>query len=56
MKQQKDLRIRSREVSDGKARVPHRAHLRSIGFKDEDFLKPMIGIATTWSETTPCKD
>lgn len=54
MKRQKDLRIRSKEVSEGKARVPHRAHLRSIGFKDEDFLKPMIGIATTWSETTPC--
>ncbi|HZW68166.1 MAG TPA: dihydroxy-acid dehydratase, partial [Pseudogracilibacillus sp.] len=54
MKEEKDLRIRSKEVSDGKARVPHRSHLRSIGFTDEDFKKPMIGIATTWSETTPC--
>lgn len=54
MKEKQDLRIRSKEVSDGKARVPHRAHLRSIGFTDEDFKKPMIGIATTWSETTPC--
>lgn len=54
MSEQKDLRKRSKEVSDGKARVPHRAHLRSIGFSDEDFKKPMVGIATTWSETTPC--
>jgi dihydroxy-acid dehydratase len=28
--------------------------LRAVGFKDEDFEKPMIGIASTWSEVTPC--
>lgn len=54
MKTKKDLRIRSKEVSEGKNRVPHRSHLRAIGFKDEDFKKPMVGVATTWSETTPC--
>lgn len=28
--------------------------LRAVGFQDEDFKKPMIGIASTWSEVTPC--
>ncbi|GBG07305.1 dihydroxy-acid dehydratase [Paenibacillus agaridevorans] len=28
--------------------------LRAVGFTDEDFKKPMIGIASTWSEVTPC--
>lgn len=28
--------------------------LRAVGFTDEDFHKPMIGIASTWSEITPC--
>lgn len=51
----KDLRIKSKVISDGGAtRVPNRAMLRAVGFKDEDFKKPMIGIASTWSEVTPC--
>lgn len=33
---------------------PEQAMLRAVGFKDEDFKKPMIGIASTWSEVTPC--
>src|SRR5699024_8301980 len=33
---------------------PNRAMLRAVGFEDEDFEKPMIGIASTWSEVTPC--
>ena len=28
--------------------------LRAVGFTDEDFKKPMIGVASTWSEVTPC--
>ncbi|SDW94879.1 dihydroxy-acid dehydratase [Marininema mesophilum] len=50
----KDLRIRSHVISEGANRVPNRAMLRATGFTDEDFKKPMIGVASTWSEVTPC--
>jgi dihydroxy-acid dehydratase len=49
-----DLRIRSIVISEGENRAPNRAMLRAVGFTDEDFQKPMIGIASTWSEVTPC--
>lgn len=49
-----DLRIRSIVISEGKHRAPNRAMLRAVGFTDEDFKKPMIGVASTWSEVTPC--
>lgn len=52
--EKKDLRIRSIDISEGEHRAPNRAMLRAVGFKDEDFKKPMIGIASTWSEVTPC--
>ncbi|MCL6663878.1 MULTISPECIES: dihydroxy-acid dehydratase [Paenibacillus] len=54
MENKKDLRIRSKVISEGANRVPNRAMLRAVGFQDEDFKKPMIGIASTWSEVTPC--
>ncbi|MFC3749751.1 dihydroxy-acid dehydratase [Paenibacillus sp. GCM10012306] len=54
MTKSKDLRIRSKVISEGVNRVPNRAMLRAVGFTDEDFKKPMIGIASTWSEVTPC--
>ena len=41
-------------VVDGVERAPSRAMLRAVGFKDEDFNKPQIGIASTWSMVTPC--
>ena len=50
----KDLRIKSIVISEGSNRTPNRAMLRAVGFTDEDFLRPMIGIASTWSEVTPC--
>ncbi|TGB02256.1 dihydroxy-acid dehydratase [Halobacillus salinus] len=50
----KDLRIRSKVISEGVNRVPNRSMLRAVGFTDEDFKKPMIGVASTWSEVTPC--
>ncbi|MFB5660852.1 dihydroxy-acid dehydratase [Alteribacillus sp. HJP-4] len=50
----KDLRIRSKVISEGVNRVPNRSMLRAVGFEDEDFKKPMVGIASTWSEVTPC--
>ena len=50
----KDLRIRSKVISEGVSRTPNRSYLRALGFEDEDFKKPMIGVASTWSEVTPC--
>ncbi len=41
-------------VMDGYERAPSRAMLRAVGFKDEDFKKNQIGIASTWSMVTPC--
>src|SRR5699024_4809121 len=49
----KDLRINSK-VFDGAMKAPNRAMLRAVGLEDEDFKKPMVGIASTWSEVTPC--
>lgn len=49
----KDLRIHS-NVFDGAMKAPNRAMLRAAGLQDEDFTKPMVGIASTWSEVTPC--
>ena len=54
IKPNNDLRIRSIDISEGENRAPNRAMLRATGFTDEDFKKPMIGIASTWSEVTPC--
>ncbi|SDH68553.1 dihydroxy-acid dehydratase [Alteribacillus bidgolensis] len=53
-KSKKDLRIRSKVISEGVNRVPNRSMLRAVGFEDEDFKKPMVGVASTWSEVTPC--
>ncbi|MGC4017646.1 MAG: dihydroxy-acid dehydratase [Luteolibacter sp.] len=39
---------------DGPDRAPSRAMLYAVGFEKQDFKKPIIGIASTWSEVTPC--
>ncbi len=39
---------------DGPDRAPSRAMLYAVGFKKEDFAKVQIGIASTWSQVTPC--
>lgn len=39
---------------DGPDRAPSRAMLYAVGFEKEDFDKPQIGVASTWSEVTPC--
>ncbi|HUE97326.1 MAG TPA: dihydroxy-acid dehydratase [Longimicrobiaceae bacterium] len=44
----------SRTILSGRDRAPARAMLRAVGLSDEDFEKPLIGIANTWTETTPC--
>ena len=49
-----NIRKFSSIVVDGYDRAPSRAMLRAVGFKDADFNKPQIGIASTWSMVTPC--
>jgi dihydroxy-acid dehydratase len=49
-----DPREHSRIVVDGVANAPGRAMLRAVGFREEDFAKPQVGIASTWSMVTPC--
>ena len=44
----------SSQVVDGSDRAPSRAMLRAVGFTDDDFKKPQIGIASTWGMVTPC--
>lgn len=41
-------------VVDGVEQAPSRAMLRAVGFKDDDFNKPQVGVASTWSMVTPC--
>ncbi|MDA7686692.1 dihydroxy-acid dehydratase [Pseudomonadales bacterium] len=41
-------------IVDGEDRAASRAMLRPVGFKEADFKKPQIGIASTWSMVTPC--
>jgi dihydroxy-acid dehydratase len=48
------LRKYSSIVHDGSDRAPNRSMLRAVGFKDEDFQKTVVGIASTWSMLTPC--
>jgi dihydroxy-acid dehydratase len=47
-------RPRSRMVTDGPERAPARAMLRAVGFSEEDFAKPQVGVASSWNEVTPC--
>jgi dihydroxy-acid dehydratase len=49
-----DLRPFSSVVLDGGSRAPSRAMLYPIGFRENDFSKPQIGVASTWSMVTPC--
>jgi dihydroxy-acid dehydratase len=51
---QSKLRSHSSIVVDGADRAPNRSMLRAVGFKSEDFKKPQIGVASTWSMVTPC--
>src|SRR5215216_4930047 len=47
-------RFYSSQVVDGVERAASRAMLYAVGFKKEDFRKPQIGVASTWSMVTPC--
>lgn len=50
----KETRHFSSQVVDGMERAPSRAMLHAVGFSDQDFAKPQIGVASTWSMVTPC--
>lgn len=50
----KNLRKHSSIVVDGVEQAPSRSMLRAVGFDDDDFKKPQIGICSTWSMVTPC--
>ncbi len=49
-----DRRRYSSKVVDGLEKAAARAMLHAVGFSDEDFQKPQVGIASTWSNLTPC--
>lgn len=46
--------LRSQTITQGVQRSPNRAMLRAVGFKDEDFTKPIVGVASAHSTITPC--
>lgn len=46
--------LRSRVVTQGVQRSPNRAMLRAVGFSDDDFNKPIVGVASAHSTITPC--
>ncbi len=46
--------MRSDAIKSGPSRAPARAMFRAAGLSDEDIAKPLIGIANTWTEITPC--
>ena len=49
-----DTRAHSRLVFDGVKQTPSRAMLRAVGYDDRDFKRSQVGIASTWSNLTPC--
>ena len=48
------MKPRSYQVTDGMERAPARGMLRAVGMTDADWVKPQIGIASSWNEITPC--
>jgi dihydroxy-acid dehydratase len=51
---EKDVNARSHTITRGFERTPNRAMLRAVGFGDDDFKKPIIGVANGYSTITPC--
>jgi dihydroxy-acid dehydratase len=49
-----EVKRRSAAVTEGPERAPHRAMLRATGLRDEDLKKPLVGVASSWNEVTPC--
>jgi dihydroxy-acid dehydratase len=49
-----DLKLRSKDVTEGPSKAPARAMLRAIGMTDNDWEKPQIAVVSSWNEVTPC--
>ncbi|UCE63391.1 MAG: dihydroxy-acid dehydratase [Nitrospirota bacterium] len=49
-----NLKHQSRDLTEGPRRAPARAMLKAVGLTDEDLSRPLIAVANTWSEITPC--
>jgi dihydroxy-acid dehydratase len=49
-----DPKHNSRALTEGPERAAARAYLKGIGFDDEALSKPIVGVASTWTETMPC--
>ena len=47
-------KLRSSAITQGIQRSPNRSMLRAVGFRDGDFIKPIIGVANGYSTITPC--
>ncbi|MFQ6010985.1 MAG: dihydroxy-acid dehydratase [Nitrososphaerales archaeon] len=49
-----NLKHMSADVTTGPDRAPHRSMYKAMGLNDEDLAKPLVGVASTWNEATPC--
>ncbi len=49
-----DIKPRSRDVTDGLRSTASRGMLRAVGMGDDDWVKPQIGVGSSWNEITPC--
>ena len=49
-----DLKHQSKTLTEGPDRAPARAMLRAVGLTDDDFRRPLVGVANTWTEVMPC--
>src|SRR2546425_1184662 len=49
-----DIRARSKLLVDGPNRAGARSMMRAVGYKDEDFRRPLVGVAHSWIEIMPC--
>ena len=46
--------MRSDAVKKGISRAPARAMFKAMGLTDADIARPLVGVANTWTELTPC--
>ncbi|MBS1706904.1 MAG: dihydroxy-acid dehydratase [Armatimonadetes bacterium] len=49
-----DVKHRSRTISEGPDKTANRAMLRAMGLGDKEIAQPWVGVASVWSEATPC--
>jgi dihydroxy-acid dehydratase len=50
----KNRKLHSPDVLQGPKNAPHRSYYKAMGLGDSDLAKPLIGVANTWNEATPC--